>query len=102
MVFAGYSGFLHSLQLASHELATIGINVTKKQNSNSIYIHCMSHSKRKYRFFGVAPPPNFRIFFSHFDSHFDSHCRFFPKCYLEIVAHYATFPHNSTELHWAA
>ena len=27
--FAGYSGFLHYLQLASHELATIGINVTK-------------------------------------------------------------------------
>ena len=33
--FAGYSGFLHYLQLASHELATIGINVTKKRNSNS-------------------------------------------------------------------
>ena len=29
MVFAGYSGLLHYLQLASHELATIGINVTK-------------------------------------------------------------------------
>ena len=29
VVFAGYSGFLHYLQLASHELATIGINVTK-------------------------------------------------------------------------
>ena len=28
MVFAGYSGLLHYLQLASHELATIGINVT--------------------------------------------------------------------------
>ena len=25
MVFAGYSGFLHYLQLASHELATIGM-----------------------------------------------------------------------------
>ena len=33
MVFAGYSGFPHYLQLASHELATIGINVTKKRNS---------------------------------------------------------------------
>ena len=31
MVFAGYSGFLHYLQLASHELATIGINVTKNE-----------------------------------------------------------------------
>ena len=31
MVFAGYSGFLHYLQLASHELATIGINVTKNK-----------------------------------------------------------------------
>ena len=34
VVFAGYSGFLHYIQLASHELATIGINVTKN-NSNS-------------------------------------------------------------------
>ena len=38
MVFDGYSGFLHYLQLASQELATIGINVTKNeiqiQNSN--------------------------------------------------------------------
>ena len=31
VVFAGYSGFLHYLQLASHELATIGINVTKNK-----------------------------------------------------------------------
>ena len=31
VVFAGYSGFLHYLQLASHELATIGINVTKNE-----------------------------------------------------------------------
>ena len=31
VVFAGYSGFLHYVQLASHELATIGINVTKFQ-----------------------------------------------------------------------
>ena len=31
MVFAGYSGFLHYVQLASHELATIGINVTKNE-----------------------------------------------------------------------
>ena len=31
MVFAGYCGFLHYLQLASHELATIGINVTKNE-----------------------------------------------------------------------
>ena len=39
MVFAGYSGFLHYLQLASHELATIGINVTKNeiQIQNSLY-----------------------------------------------------------------
>ena len=29
--FAKYSGFLHYLQLASHELATIGINVTKNE-----------------------------------------------------------------------
>ena len=31
MVLARYSGFLHYLQLASHELATIGINVTKNE-----------------------------------------------------------------------
>ena len=32
MVFAGYSGFLHYLQMASHELTTIGIiNVTKNE-----------------------------------------------------------------------
>ena len=28
-MFVGFSDFLHNLQLASHELATIGINVTK-------------------------------------------------------------------------
>ena len=43
MVFAGYSGFLHYLQLASHELATIGINVTKNEiqiqiNSSICYL----------------------------------------------------------------
>ena len=31
VVFAGNSGFLHYLQLASYELATIGINVTKNE-----------------------------------------------------------------------
>ena len=31
MVFAGYSGFPHYLQLAIYELATIGINVTKNE-----------------------------------------------------------------------
>ena len=31
MVFAGYSVFLHFLQLASHELATIGIIVMKNE-----------------------------------------------------------------------
>ena len=39
MVFAGYSGFLHYLQLASHELATIGINVTKNKIQIQIQIH---------------------------------------------------------------
>ena len=34
MVFAGYSGFPHYLQLASHELATTGINVTKNEIPN--------------------------------------------------------------------
>ena len=33
VVFAGYSGFLHYIQLSSHELATIGITVTKNKNS---------------------------------------------------------------------
>ena len=35
VIFAGYSVFLHYLQLASHELATIGINVTKNKIPNS-------------------------------------------------------------------
>ena len=35
VVFAGYSGFLHNLQLASHELDIIGINVTKNKIPNS-------------------------------------------------------------------
>ena len=35
MVFAGSSGFLHYVQLASHELATIGINVTKNKIPNA-------------------------------------------------------------------
>ena len=34
VVFAGYSGFFHYLQLASHELAIIGINVTKNKIPN--------------------------------------------------------------------
>ena len=34
VVFAGYSSFLHYLQLASHELAIIGINVTKNKIPN--------------------------------------------------------------------
>ena len=34
MFFAGYSGFLHYLQLASHELAIIGINVMKTKIPN--------------------------------------------------------------------
>ena len=32
VVFAGHSDFLHYLQLASHELAIIGINVTINKN----------------------------------------------------------------------
>ena len=32
--FTGYSGFLHYLQLVSHELAIIGINVTKNKIPN--------------------------------------------------------------------
>ena len=34
VVFAGYSGFFHYLQLASHELAIIGMNVTKNKIPN--------------------------------------------------------------------
>ena len=41
MVFARYSGFLHYLQLASHELATIGINVTKSEIQIQIQIHAL-------------------------------------------------------------
>ena len=36
VVFAEYSGFLHYLQLASYELATIGIKVTKNKIPNVI------------------------------------------------------------------
>ena len=39
-MFAGYSVFLHYLQLASHKLAKIGINVTKNDNQNSKYPVC--------------------------------------------------------------
>ena len=35
VVFAGYSGFLYYLQLASHELATVGINVTITEIPNA-------------------------------------------------------------------
>ena len=47
-VFTGYSGFLHYIQLASHELATIGINVTKNKIPNSkidinLYLHTDCH-----------------------------------------------------------
>ena len=38
VVFAGSSGFLHFLQLASHELAKNGRNVTKNKSPNSKYI----------------------------------------------------------------
>ena len=34
MVFAGYSGFLHYLHLASHELATTAISVTINEIPN--------------------------------------------------------------------
>ena len=34
MVFAGYSGFLHHIQLASHELVTFGITVMKSKIPN--------------------------------------------------------------------
>ena len=68
MVFAGYSGFLHYLQLASHELATIGMNVTKneiqiqfqivlyhvcmKTKPMSLFVlDCLICNKRKKNFF---------------------------------------------------
>ena len=35
MEFTGYSGFLHYLQLASHELDMIGITVTKNEITNA-------------------------------------------------------------------
>ena len=38
MVFDGYSGFLHHIQLATHELATFGINVTKNKKLQSNYL----------------------------------------------------------------
>ena len=53
MVFAGYSGFLHYLQLASHELATFGINVTK----NEIRIQTLVLSN--FEFFSPAEPKSY-------------------------------------------
>ena len=44
MIFAGYSGLLHYLQLANHELATIGINVTKNEQSKSKCMHARTHT----------------------------------------------------------
>ena len=35
VVFAGYSGFLHYIQVARHELATIGINVMQNEIQNA-------------------------------------------------------------------
>ena len=37
-MFVGYSDFLHYLQLASHESATIGINVTKNDIPNTMKV----------------------------------------------------------------
>ena len=41
MISAGYSGFLHYLQLASHELPTNSINVMKNEipNTTLTYLH---------------------------------------------------------------
>ena len=50
VVFAGYSGFLHYLQLASHELATIGINVTKNQIPNSKSVNVPFHQVTRPRY----------------------------------------------------
>ena len=46
MVFPRYSDFLHYLQLASHELATFGINVMKNEipNSDNICKWCLFFS----------------------------------------------------------
>ena len=38
VIFAEYSGFLHYLQLASHELATIGHKCDRKQNSKLTFV----------------------------------------------------------------
>ena len=38
VVFAGYSGFLHYLQMASLELATICINVTKNYKNPKVVV----------------------------------------------------------------
>ena len=48
VVFAGYSGFLHYLQLASQELAIIGINVTKNKIPNpNLAVSLRSHNWHK-------------------------------------------------------
>ena len=40
MIFVGYSGFLHYLQLASHQLAIFGINVTKNKIPKKKLFNC--------------------------------------------------------------
>ena len=53
--FAGYSGFLHYLQLASHELATIGINVTKNKIQIQIQICIVQiHYREGHQHFPVC------------------------------------------------
>ena len=50
--FAGYSGFLQYLQLTSHELATIGINVTKNKIQIQIQICIVQiHYRERHQHF---------------------------------------------------
>ena len=80
MVLAGYSGFSHHIQLASHELATFGINVMKskipKSNPQMIGYESVFF---KQRIFVLECKMN-GIVFQHGDSFPNSDCTEICKC----------------------
>ena len=54
VVFSEYSGFLHYLHLANHELAIIGINVTINEIPKSVFTNCPSY----YFLYALLNPSN--------------------------------------------
>ena len=62
MVFAGYSGFFHYSHLASHDIATIGINVT---NNKVAYSKFLKFNVLVFRQVGFLRALNLRIIDQH-------------------------------------